>query len=102
MKKMEKRLRFLPRAVLGLAVLYWLAGFIPPKSELPIDVNGFAQLPALNGGRVKPLDTIARTSLLVLSGKQTLSIENGRKPAIEWLMDVMFTPPVARTYPIFE
>jgi ABC-type transport system involved in cytochrome c biogenesis permease subunit len=98
----EKRLRFLPHAVLGLAVLYWLAGFVPPKSELPIDVNSFAQLPALNGGRVKPLDTIARTSLLVLSGKQTLSLESGRKSAIEWLMDVMFMPQVASTYPVFE
>ncbi len=39
-------------------------------------------------GRIKPLDTYARTILLQFSGKRTFE----RKPAINWLAKVLFSP----------
>jgi ABC-type transport system involved in cytochrome c biogenesis permease subunit len=41
-------------------------------------------------GRVKPADTIARTSLLAIAGRQSFRDADGeRRPAIRWLLDVM-------------
>ena len=67
-----------------------------------MDVCGFAQLPALNGGRIKPLDTVARTSLLLLRGKQTLRGGGRVISADEWLLDMVYRPSEADAYPVFE
>ncbi len=55
----------------------------------------FGRLPVVLNGRVKPLDTVARTSLLVIHGKQTLrepgqAADQPSTPAIEWLAQVLF------------
>lgn len=58
-----------------------------------IDLEAFAELPVLRGGRVKPLDSVARNTLLVLRNKRTALDRNGSKvPAIEWLAKVLFAP----------
>ncbi|MCB4757521.1 MAG: cytochrome c biogenesis protein CcsA, partial [Elusimicrobia bacterium] len=62
----------------------------PPQSKRGFDVNTFAGLPALHQGRVKPLDSIARSSLLLLSGKQNLKTKETHLSAIEWLMEVLW------------
>src|ERR1019366_7263107 len=79
-----------------------LSALRPPSPKTAFDVNGFAQLPVLNGGRTKPLDTIARTSLLVLSGKQTLRVDGKTLSAAQWLVEVLFQPAKASVYPVFE
>ncbi len=88
--------------LLSLCALYLLAGLLPPRQATSFDVNGFAQLPVLHGGRIKPLDTVARTSLLMLSGKQTVLSEGHSLSAIDWLMEVMFRPALAAEFPVFE
>ena len=56
----------------------------------------------LVGGRVKPLDTVARNSLLIIHGKQTLRLVNGKQlTAMQWLTDTLFNAPVADQYPVF-
>ncbi len=50
----------------------------------------FGRLPVLLNGRIKPLDTVARNSLLITHGKQTLALEQGELTPIEWLAEVMF------------
>ena len=56
----------------------------------------------LVGGRIKPLDTVARNSLLILHGKQELRLEGGKRlSAMQWLTDVLFNAPVADQYPVF-
>ena len=58
-----------------------------------IDLESFSEIPVLRGGRVKPLDSVARNTLLVLRNKRTALDENGSKiPAIEWLANVLFNP----------
>ncbi|MEO6245125.1 MAG: cytochrome c biogenesis protein CcsA, partial [Opitutaceae bacterium] len=67
------------------------------------DVVGFSRLPVLLNGRMKPLDTVARASLLQLQGRQAVLTPDGRKPLpIEWLLDVTFRPELADTYKTFE
>ena len=70
-----------------------------PKGEL--DLRGFARLPVLEGGRVKPLDSFARNTLLSIRGKQTARVEGRSMPAVEWLADALWRPEAADTYPVF-
>lgn len=94
--------------VVGYALLfscltiYVISGFLSPKQSTAFDSKTFARLPVLEGGRIKPLDSLARNSLLLLSGKQSLRVKGQKKSAIEWLMDVMFKPVVANEYEVFE
>ncbi len=95
--------RFIPLVVL-LVMAGWIAGnWMPPKMATgDVDLTKFGQLPVLVGGRVKPLDTVARNSLLIIHGKQELRLENGRNlSAIQWLTDVLFKASVADQYPVF-
>jgi len=86
----------------GLAVLVAvLLTLLPPRPSRGFDVAGFCRLPVLEGGRVKPLDTVARNSLLAISGRQSVPDAGRRLQADEWLLDVLFRPSVAGTQPIF-
>jgi ABC-type transport system involved in cytochrome c biogenesis permease subunit len=82
---------FVPWIVLGLAVIYLIAMMVPPAEiDNKMHLTEFGALPVLDGGRVKPFDTLARNSLMIVSGKQTFVDENGKEqPAIRWLLDVM-------------
>ena len=52
-------------------------------------------------GRIKPLDTVARNSLLIIHGKQTLAAEHETLTAIDWLAEVMLKPNEADLRKIF-
>jgi ABC-type transport system involved in cytochrome c biogenesis permease subunit len=96
--------RFGPYLVL-LVFLLWLASSwrAPRVKPGDFDLASFDRIPVLVGGRIKPLDTVARNSLLILSGKQSLRLEGGGKiRASRWLADVLFNPEVADTYPVFD
>jgi ABC-type transport system involved in cytochrome c biogenesis permease subunit len=97
-----KRLRaWWPEILLGLCVLWLFAGFRPAKLSGPFDANAFGQLPVLSGGRLKPLDTVSRTSLLLLRGKQTVRVEDKKLTANEWLLDMFFRAETADRYKVF-
>ena len=114
--------------VVLLSAAWLLSVARPLRVAGDYDLTSFAKLPVSGEGRVKPFDTVARTSLLVISGKQTLTIDDGSKavngkvnadeeldadgnqipkknmqqPAIRWLADVIARPEKARDYPIFR
>jgi hypothetical protein len=72
--------RFIPAIVFGFALLWIAASFRPPKSASEdVDLAKFGKIPVLVGGRVKPLDTVARNSLLIIHGKQTLRLVNEKQ-----------------------
>ena len=93
----------LPLVVLALA-LVWVAWTLVPRGNSgPFDLAGFGRLPVLAGGRIKPIDTIARTGLLMLQGRQRIVAPDGRQLTPEdWLLDVFFKPQAADTYAIFR
>lgn len=69
------------------------------------DISSFQRLPAQEGGRIKPLDTIARNTLLMIRGKQSVPLPDNSKQrisAIVWLMDLTMRPEVANTYKVFR
>lgn len=82
--------------------IYVAAGFVPPKPSSPFDTRSFARLPVLEGGRTKPMDSLARNSLLLISGKQSVRAKNRKYSATEWLLEMMFKPELANELEIFE
>jgi ABC-type transport system involved in cytochrome c biogenesis permease subunit len=95
--------RFLPWIILAVAVACLAANWLPRQTAKDdFDLSSFGKIPVLVGGRVKPLDTVARNSLLIIHGKQELRLEGGRRvSAMQWLADALFNPAVADQYPVF-
>ena len=74
-----------------------------PRYTGEFDLAAVSRLPAVVNGRVKPLDTVARTSLLLLQGRQRVVAADGRTiPPIAWLLDVFYRPGRADAYRVFE
>ena len=74
-----------------------------PRNAGEFDMVAFGQLPVLVNGRVKPLDTVARTSLLMMQGRQRVTTQKGdRVSHLEWFLDVLYRPHVADHYAVFE
>ncbi|HLO67436.1 MAG TPA: cytochrome c biogenesis protein CcsA [Holophaga sp.] len=90
--------KWLP-AVLALAAAVF--AMLPPRPVRGMEVEKFCRMPVLEGGRVKPLDSVARNALLVLRSKQSVRFEGRTIGADEWLLDVMFRPAVADQQPVF-
>ena len=95
--------RFLPWIILAVAAALLLPSWMPSKAAVDdFDFAEFGKIPLLVGGRVKPLDTVARNSLLIIHGKQELRLEGGRHlSAMQWLTDVLFNAALADQYPVF-
>jgi ABC-type transport system involved in cytochrome c biogenesis permease subunit len=100
--KLEAR-KLVPYAAAVLALAGAGAALLPRTEVRGFDVDAFARLPVLEGGRVKPLDSVARNALLVIRGTQSFPDETGRTVgAREWLLDVLFRPDVADKQPVFQ
>jgi ABC-type transport system involved in cytochrome c biogenesis permease subunit len=95
--------------LLLLALALIAKSLLPARNPGAFDVVGFSRLPVLVNGRVKPLDTVARSSLLVICG--TTSNDSSKSSLIltpdkrelnpnEWLLDVLFRPAQADTYQV--
>jgi ABC-type transport system involved in cytochrome c biogenesis permease subunit len=92
--------RIAPWAAFGLALVASLLAVVPPRPA-PFDLDAFGRLPVLEGGRVKPVDSVARNSLLMIRGTQSFASGGRNLTADAWLLDVMFRPEVADQQPIF-
>ena len=94
--------RFLPLFVLLLGALY-LAGPLLQKTKSDFDLDGFGRIPVVANGRTKPLDSVARNTLLLLQGRQRVVTPAGDTLApVQWMLDVFFRPELADTYQHFE
>jgi ABC-type transport system involved in cytochrome c biogenesis, permease component len=95
--------RFFPALVFVFALLWVGSSWLPPKTATDdVDLVKLGKVPVLVGGRVKPLDTVARNSLLIIHGKQTVRLANERQiTAMRWLTDTLFNASVADEYPAF-
>lgn len=87
--------------LLGVA---WIAASVRHDKPGPdqSDFQSFGEIPVLLNGRVKPLDTVARNSLMIIRDKQSARTDEGEKiPAIEWLAEVLFAGPAADERSVF-
>jgi ABC-type transport system involved in cytochrome c biogenesis permease subunit len=99
---------------LGLTLFLglWIAGSlrVPSDKSGAFAVNEFGRLPVVANGRVQPLDSFARNSLLQLREKQRANLEpwkswyEGPKmlSGTQWLLDMTMKPAVADTYPVIR
>ncbi len=87
-----------PAVSIAIALLYFSMSARAPGFAGPFDLNAFTRVPVNFDGRVMPLDTLAKNSLRILSGKATLTIDGvaGAQPAIRWLADVFADHETAR------
>ena len=107
MKKVFQR--WFPAALM-LAMALWFFGNMQPPRDHDFSFNEFGELPVTANGRVQPLDSFARNSLLQVREKQTLNTEPWKEwyqspkmvSAIEWLANVMMNPTVADDWPVFR
>ncbi len=94
--------RLVPFLFLVLGALI-LASPLLRKQESVFDIEAFGRIPVVANGRTKPLDSVARNSLLLLQGRQRIVTPDGASLApAEWLLDVFFRPELADTYKHFE
>jgi ABC-type transport system involved in cytochrome c biogenesis permease subunit len=82
--------RYFPWAVLTMATIYLIYAMVPPP-EAPDRMNlyEFSKLPVQNDGRIKPIDTLARSTLLIINNTQDFKDGKTTQPAIRWLLDAM-------------
>ena len=81
----------LPAIVVVACGLYVLSKVRAPSDDhAGMKIHEFGKLPVVYQGRVKPLDTLARNSLRIVSNKDTFEDAQGNKrPAIQWFLDVV-------------
>ncbi len=70
--------------------------------EGDFNLETFSRIPVSSDGRVKPLDTIARNSLLVISHRQELKVDDEKIPAIEWLLGLITNRSEADAQAVFR
>jgi ABC-type transport system involved in cytochrome c biogenesis permease subunit len=97
--------KLVPLLALLLGLAFVGRTLLPPRNPAAFDLVGFGRLPVLANGRIKPLDTVARGSLLQLQGRQEVRAPNVKDPLvsspIEWLLDVCYRPEKADAYLTF-
>jgi ABC-type transport system involved in cytochrome c biogenesis permease subunit len=88
----------------------WALGSLRVPKDKQWAVSEFGKLPLMFGGRVQPIDSLARNSLLQIREKARANAEPWKnwweKPklisATEWAMLVMMKPEEADTWPVFR
>ncbi len=96
---------FVVPALLVVVMGLWVAKAFRPLSQASgeCDLVSFGHLPLAYNGRVKPFDTLARNSLVVISDRSTFrDTKDNQQPAIRWLMDVMTQSPQAHEYRVLR
>src|SRR5246500_2938942 len=89
--------------LISLMLLTWvISRMLPQKAGTGFDIAGFGQLPVLVGGRVMPMDTLARISLSIMNHHGTSTVDGRTQPASRWLLDVLMMPRRADAAQVFE
>ena len=94
---------FLAGVLAGCAGLVAYAAW-PPRTPMgTMNLYEAGKIPVIFEGRVKPLDTLARNTLQVLSNRETFKDDEGhRQPAIRWLLDIMAGSEAAQRHRVFR
>ena len=95
--------KLMPWFVAALCFYFLIAFLFEGEPKAGYALREFSRFPVLLNGRIKPLDTVARTSLLILCGKQSLRVDDGQSlSAIEWLTELMARPEAADDRKVFK
>lgn len=84
--------------IVGVMAIAYLASVgVRAARHVPDQVDAAARLPVCADGRVKPFDSFARNTLIVVSGRQTYDAGGRRGSAAEWMLELMSNPELAST-----
>ena len=87
----------------ALAALAVLAALITGWTRHATAHGRLGAIPVQANGRIQPLDTLARDSLTLLSGKATAELPDGsRLPALDWLLTLITRPAIADMLSVFR
>ena len=99
---MKKRGPIFTWLIIAASAVFVLAPFFQHDPESGFHLREFGRLPVLLNGRIKPLDTVARNSLLIIHGRQTIHFQHGATlSAIEWLTELLMNADQADEREIF-
>jgi ABC-type transport system involved in cytochrome c biogenesis permease subunit len=94
-KLVEHLARYAPWYGVAVTLLYFGYFLLPVRSPADdFNYHAFGRLPVYDGGRYKPMDTFARTKLMILTHRQDFYDPEAKKyyPATKWLLDVYTSP----------
>ncbi len=99
---MKKRGPIFTWLIIAASAVFVLAPLFQHDPESGFHLREFGRLPVLLNGRIKPLDTVARNSLLIIHGRQTIYLQHGATlSAIEWLTELLMNAGQADEREIF-
>lgn len=101
--------KWLPILITGVMAAWFLSTLRPPEDKT-FAFTQFGSLPVVFNGRVQPIDSLARNSLLQIREKQEANLEPWKGgtehpkiiSATEWLATVMMDPQTADEWPVFR
>jgi ABC-type transport system involved in cytochrome c biogenesis permease subunit len=107
---MKKILQKWVPPLLMVVVAVWFFNNLKTPKDRDFAYYAFGRLPLTANGRIVPMDSVARNSLLEIREKQTLNTEPWKAwnqhpkiiSATEWLATVMMNPTVADDWPVFR
>lgn len=95
--------RIVVGAIFAIAVLMFIREILPPDHPSGWNYESFANLPVQDSGRIKPVDTVARNSLMVIADKQSFQDRSGNKlSALEWFIELTLNPQAAASNRVFR
>lgn len=86
------RARLWPWAVGVCGVLLACSAVLRPPASGEFDTRAFAALPVSAGGRIKPMDTAARSLLMIAGGRQQAQADGRKVSASRYLLDLVTNP----------
>ena len=92
----------LPLLAVILCLIYLFSALRPPPRDGDWDLAAFGRLPVVDRGRVKPIDAMARTSLMIISNKQSVRVDGRKTSATRWILDVMTKAEAAAQQTVFR
>lgn len=99
--------KWLPIVITGLMAAWFVSTLRPPQ-EKSFAFSQFGKLPVVFNGRVQPMDSLARNSLLQIREKQEANLEPWKGAsahlisATEWLAYLTMDPATADQWPVFR
>ena len=85
-----------------IVALILLRQLMPPRYDTDLDLAAFGRLPAQEGGRIKPIDSIARANLLLIANRSSVVDGGERLSALEWFTELVLAPGAAVDRRIFR
>lgn len=107
--------RYLVPAGVVAVFAFWIVSRarVPESPATQMDLYEFAELPVAAGGRIQPLDSLARNTLRQISDREEVRLndqakaalgktDDDRVSAIRWMLDTIARAPGWQHYPVFR